>query len=134
MATIEKGIIEAILANSLLSAQFSGKITSVFSPLQSATSSDFWCVMTRISNVRESAHDGDQNLSRMRYQFTLGSKDKSKVDTARDLLIRYLNATEYVMASTSQILTFFHEDDHEEWDEGSRIYTSIVDFMVIAND
>jgi hypothetical protein len=129
---VSQSVVEALQANANLVSLVDNRIWNAVAPTGSTDARGPWIVFHRISNISEGAHDGDQQLARLRYQFTIGSSDKESVDAVRDALVNGLNCTEFTAAS-GQELSFFHADDHETFEPSDRTYTAIVDFFIWAN-
>jgi hypothetical protein len=124
--TIIDGFIAALKANSPLHALTGDQIYSMYAP---AAATSVWLVITRISNIRVTAHDGDGAVGRIRYQVDIGGANKTLVDQVRDLLVG-MNGTQY---QTGIDLTMLVADDRETWDEPTRTFKSSVDFFVWSN-
>ncbi len=134
MATdFRKSLVAILRANASLAALVGLQISSSYAP------QDFtgvWISFQKVSGKEEGAHDGNQLLTERRFQFTVSSSDKTKVDAVSEILIKEFNAvslTAFAATAQEQELTFFHEDDQESWEEAPRQYVATVDLRIQAN-
>lgn len=128
--SIKEGLRQAILANAGVAALVSTRVWASFAPLTTSMAGP-WIVITKISGQEDSSHSGNAHLSRPRFQLTVGGTDQEKVDEVAQLLIRDFNAATYT--HSGRILTIFHADDMDAWEEPTRHYRASVDVYVWAN-
>lgn len=133
---LQEGVRQALLANTDLTALIGQNVWAEFAP---ASAEEVWLVITQISGRETTALDGNNNLSRKRYQFTLGGTDKIKTMSAVDVLVKQFNGLDFpyntgtVDEPVIQQILFLHADDRNHWDEQTRTYFPTVDFFVWAN-
>jgi hypothetical protein len=131
--SLKEGLRQALLANAALVAIVGSRITSSFAP-QNTPAGQTWIVISQISGQEDSAMDGNANLTRPRFQLTVGGADQEQVDAVRDILVQFNGVTyDYVALDGTHTLTFFHADDNDGWEEPSRLYKVMVDLYVWAN-
>lgn len=134
MATnFRKSLVAALKANTDLAALVNGQIAASYAP---SSFKSVWVVFTKISGREEGAHDGNQNLTERRFQFTVSGDTKTLVDQVSEILITQFNAfkfTAFPSTPQEQELVFFHEDDRETWEEAPRSYSATVDLKIQAN-
>jgi hypothetical protein len=82
---LKEGLRQALLANAALVAIVGSRITSSFAP-QNTPAGATWLVISQISGLEDSAMDGNSNLTRPRFQLTVGGADQEQVDAVRDSL------------------------------------------------
>lgn len=133
---INEGFRAALMANASLVALVADRIFSPVAPLDTA---GVWLAFSRISTQKDSAHDGDAQLDRVRFQITVGGSDKDSVDAVLTILHNEFNAMEYTHnnnptgTAENRVLTFFFEDSRDGYDADDRYVHPTVDLSVWFN-
>lgn len=134
---LAEGVRQALLANADLAAIIGTNIWDTYAP---AGTCGVWLAMDTISGQQTASHDGNDNLERVRFQFTLGGSDKVQINAALAVLRRDFSAVEYLYDSgTVEVpdvhsLVFLHAGGPVgHIDQVSRLYSPKIDFYVWAN-
>ena len=87
-----------------------------------------WVVYQRISVQSAQSHDGATGFREYRFQISAYSQDEHTAESIREVIMALLDGQEFSVSG--QRIVVFHENDSDDFDEETRIYSVKMDFMV----